>query len=47
MTKEKALRVLKEYQRWRRDSSVPPKWKLPDSKDIGRAIDYVIKILEK
>lgn len=47
MTKEKALRTLKEYQRWRRDSSAPPKWKMPDTKDIGRAIDYAIKKLEK
>lgn len=47
MTKEKAVRILKEYQRWRRDENVPSKWKMPDTKDIGKAIDYAIKILEK
>lgn len=43
MTKQQALEILIQYNRWRRSDEFVA---MPSSKDIGKAIDVAIKILK-
>jgi len=42
MTTEEAIKILKEYNEWRRGAEIP----MPDQKLIGEAIDTAISALE-
>lgn len=39
---EEAIKVLHDYQKWRRDHHVPSKYPMPSPKRIGEAIDCAI-----
>jgi hypothetical protein len=41
------LSTLKQFQAWRRDISDHNKIPMPDPKEIGKALDWAIKELEK
>ena len=41
------LTTLKQFQAWRRDISDKQKIPMPDPKEIGKALDWAIKELEK
>ena len=41
------LSVLKQFQAWRRDTSFPMSTPMPDPKEIGKALDWAIRQLEK
>ena len=41
------LSVLKQFQAWRRDTSFPMSTPMPDPKEIGEALDFAIRDLEK
>ncbi len=43
MTIERALEVLKHFNKWRRGAKMP----MPNPKEIGIALDTAIKVLEK
>ena len=43
MTTEEAIKILKEYNEWRRGAEIP----MPEPKIIGEAIDTVIKFCEE
>jgi hypothetical protein len=46
MKNKKAYTILANHNKWRRDSSVPSKLKMADPKELGKAIDHVLKILK-
>lgn len=39
---EEAIKVLHDYNKWRRDNHVPAKYPMPHPKRIGEAIDCAI-----
>ena len=41
------LTALKQFQAWRRDISDKQKIPMPDPKEIGKALDFAIRELEK
>ena len=41
------LTILKQFQAWRRGSDDRQKIPMPDPKEIGKALDWAIKELEK
>ena len=41
------LTTLKQFQAWRRDISDKQKIPMPDPKEIGKALDWAIRELEK
>jgi len=45
MTLHEALTILKEYNEWRRDNTVPPKTTIANPKLLGEAIDLVVYLL--
>jgi len=47
MKLQEAIEILEKHNEWRRDNSVPPKIKMQDSKQLGIAIDVIIKHLKK
>jgi hypothetical protein len=46
MTNNQALKILKQYNLWRRDKNDINKQKMPNPTDIGDAIDVAIKLLK-
>ena len=47
MTLHEALTILKEYNEWRRDNTVPPKTTMANPKLLGEAIDLVVYSFRK
>lgn len=45
MTYDTALKILTQFNAWRRDNSFPPKHDMPNPKEIGQAIDVAIEVL--
>lgn len=43
----KAVEILEKYNVWRRDDRLPPKIKMPDPVELGRAIDLVVNTAKK
>ena len=43
MNKQKAIEILEQYNKWRRANE---DMDMPDPKEIGKAIDYVINHLK-
>ena len=41
------LSVLKQFQAWRRDTGFPMSAPMPDPKEIGKALDWAIRELQK
>ena len=46
MDVDKAVVILENYNKWRRDNSVPSDIEQPDHKEIGEAIDSVVNTLK-
>ena len=46
MDQERAIRILKEFNEWRRDNKTPSNQTQPSPSDIGKALDYVVKSLD-
>lgn len=44
MTLKQAIKIVEQYQRWRRDSNVPAKAKMPNPTEVGQAIDILLFI---
>lgn len=42
MDYEKALRVLVQFNAWRRDNHIPNKYEQPNPTEVGQAIDLAI-----
>jgi len=47
MDRLRAIKVLEEYNKYRRDNRVPNVYHLGDVKEIGRAIDYAISSMRE
>ena len=48
MSREQAIKVLEEYQEWRRyDGPIGEGPEMPSPSTIGEAIDFAIKILKE
>lgn len=45
MNREKALKTLRHYNKWRRDNHIPNNIPMPDPKEVGEAIDVAIRAL--
>lgn len=43
MDKQKVIKILEQYNKWRRANE---DMDMPDPKDIGKAIDFAIKYLK-
>ena len=46
MSPKQSLKILKQYNAWRRDEAIPNSIEMPDPNDIGKAIDVAIRVLE-
>ena len=44
MTLKQAIRIVEQHQRWRRDPNVPPRTKMVNPIDVGKAIDVLLVI---
>lgn len=42
MTLKQAIRIIENYNKWRRDNNVPPKTKMGDPKKLGVALDVLL-----
>lgn len=45
MDYEKALKLLVQYNAWRRDDHIPNHYNMPNPTDLGKAIDLAIVAL--
>lgn len=46
MDVDKAVVIVENYNKWRRDNSVPSDIEQPDPKEVGEAIDAVVSTLK-
>ena len=46
MTIEEARDLLIQFNNWRRDDHIPNAYEMPDPKEIGKAIDLAISVLD-
>ena len=46
MTSQQALAILKQYNAWRRDETIPNSHEMPNPTDVGQALDVAIRVLE-
>ena len=42
MTLKQAIKIVEQYQKWRRDTNVPSRNKMPHPTDIGKALDALL-----
>ena len=42
MTLKQAIRIVENHNKWRRDTNVPPKYKMGDAKKLGIALDVLL-----
>lgn len=47
MKLKEAIQILEQHNKWRRDNSIPPKLEMQNPKQLGIAIDVIIKHLKK
>ena len=42
MTLKQAIKIVESFNKWRRDSNVPPKTKMVNPTDLGVALDVLL-----
>lgn len=42
MTLKQAIKIIENYNKWRRDNNVPPKTKMGDARKLGVALDVLL-----
>ena len=42
MTLKQAIKIVESFNKWRRDSNVPPKTKMVNSTELGEALDVLL-----
>jgi len=47
MELQKAIKILEEHNKWRRDNSDEPTTKMTNPKELGIAIDTIVKHYKK
>ncbi len=47
MKLKEAAEILEQHNKWRRDNSVIPKYEMGNPKEIGIAIDVVVKFIKE
>ena len=47
MTLKQAIRIVEQHQRWRRDPNVPPRTKMVNPFDVGKAIDVLVLVAKE
>lgn len=46
MKLKKAAEILEQHNKWRRDNDFPSKYEMADPKELGVAIDTVVKFIK-
>ena len=47
MTQQEAIKILEDYNKWRCDNSVPSIFKMPDPKEITKAVNFAIEFMKE
>lgn len=42
MTLKQAIKIVEQHQKWRRDPNVPPKYKMQNPTEVGKALDALL-----
>ena len=44
MTLKQAIRIVESHNKWRRDNNVPPKTKMGNPTELGKALDVLLVV---
>ena len=47
MTQQEAIRTLEDYNKWRCDKNVPSIFKMPEPKELTKAVNFAIEFMKE